>query len=191
MASGGAGRNDTATGELQFAQDIVDAAKKEADKNKDHKGKGMGGGKGSQRPQPWPQKERGTPPQGSTEGKPEENGMNLMEEETMKEDDMSGAEDTYGFDLTKELQEVVDMTTTDNDGHETIDTSNKIDLRKDTERTTRKQRVQKEEEEGGETTRSRSRPQPPKGAPPAPQHPQHKRSLKGARSNPNDEKHLA
>ena len=108
----------------------------------------------------------------------------------MKEDTMSGAEDTYDFDLTKELQEVVDMTTTDNDGHETIDTSNKIDLRKDTERTTRKQRVQKEEEEGG-TTRSRSRPQPPKGAPPAPQHPQHKRSLKGARSNPNDEKHLA
>ena len=67
--------------------------------------------------------------------------MDVMDDETMKEDDMSGAEDTYSFVLTQELQEVVDMTATDNDGQEIIDTSDKIDLRKDTEKTTRKQRL--------------------------------------------------
>ena len=94
--------------------------------------------------------------------------------------------------LTQDLCAVMDMTATDNDGFETTDTSKEINLLKDKDKTIRRQRPQgEEEEEGTANARSRSRPQPPKGEPPSPQYPQNKRSLKGARSDPDDAKHLS
>ena len=79
-----------------FAQEIVEEAKESVQKRQEQKGKGIGGGKGSERPQPWPLKESDVPPNASKVLQPVED-TEAMEEETMKEEEMAGTDDTYGF----------------------------------------------------------------------------------------------
>ena len=88
--------------------------------------------------------------------------------------------------LKNDICGIMDMSATDNDGQETIDESKEVNILKEKDRLTRRQRAQGEEEEDGDAAneRSRSRPQAPNSAAP-----RNKRTIKGMRSDPDDDRH--